>query len=124
LAERSQQLLFTVLPETGAVDQVKGDRRATLLGEAGDLETRFRALRGEGGNQAGEVQDPAAVALEDLCQVKVRSLNRPADLSCAVIQDVGGTEAVAGIGDVDLVAVAPRIALRNVHAFILNVAAA
>ena len=63
-----------------------------------------------------------AALTEDALDVKVTDVQRAADFACAVVPDAGGAQTETGVRDVELMAVAPRTALRDGLALIADVA--
>ena len=81
------QLGFAAFPEGGAVVEVKGDACAVFLGGAGQLEAELAGVGGEGGDQAGQVDDLDAFFAEDAVQVEVFDVEGAADFAGAVVVD-------------------------------------
>ena len=123
LGKNPVQLFFTVLPERRAVVEVKGDPGAVLFGRPRQLETEDARLGRQGRDQAGQVQDLHPFPAEDAVQVKVLHIQGAADFTGAVVMDARPARAVAAVGDVELVPVAPRPALLHLLALVGHVAA-
>ena len=74
-------------------------------------------------DQARQVDDLHAFLAEDPVQVEILHVQRPAHFAGAVVPHARAARAVAAVGDVELVAVAPRPALRHLLAFVVHVPA-
>ena len=74
-------------------------------------------------DEAGEVDDPRAFLAEDAVEVEVADVEGAAYFAGAVIVDPRSAHTVAGVGDVDLVAVAPRAALVDFRPLVVDVPA-
>jgi len=61
------------------------------------------------------MDDLRALVAEDALEVEVLGVQLQPDLTGAVVPDPRATIAVAGVGDVELVAVAPSSALRQIR---------
>jgi hypothetical protein len=97
------------------VVEVERDPRAVLLGRAGELEAEAAGLGRQRGDQAGQVHDLHALAPEDPLEVEVLDVQRAADLAGAVVVDARPARAQAAVGQVELVAVPPGAALRDLR---------
>ncbi len=84
----------------------------------------FGRLGAHGGDESGEVEDLHAFVTEDALDVVVLRVERAADLAGSVVPHAGRAQAEAGVRDVELVAVAPRAALRHLLRLVRDVARA
>ena len=116
-AECLGEFFLTSLPEGRAVIEVEGDERAVLLRGLCQRKAAFGRLMAHGGDQAGQVENADALLPENTLDVKIFDRQRPADLAGAVIPDTRRAQSEAGVGDVELMAIAPRTALFDVKAF-------
>ena len=119
LAEHLAQLFLAVLPERGAMIQVEGDPRAVFLGGPGQLQAERARLGRERRDQARQVDDLHALPAEDPLQIEILDVERPADFAGAVVVHSRPARAAAAVGDVELVAIAPRPALLDLRALVL-----
>ena len=122
LGEGLPQLGLAALPEGGPVVQVEAHRGAVPPGGAGDLEAEPAGLGAQRRDETGHVDDPDALVAEDAVEIEVLGAQRAADLAGAVVPDAGAAVAVARVGDVELVAVAPGPALGDLGALVGHVA--
>ena len=121
--EDRAQFGFAALPEGGAVVEVEADLAAVFLGGAGDFQTEFAGLGGEGGDQTGEVNDLDTFFAEDAFEVKIFDIEFAADFTGAVVLDAGTAAAVTAVGEVELVTETPGVVLFKFGTFVVHVAA-
>ena len=69
------------------------------------------------------MDDLHAFAAEDAVEVEVLDVQRPADFAGAVVGDARAARAVAAVGQVELVAIAPGAALLDFLALVVDVPA-
>ena len=105
------EFFLAAFPEGGAVVEVKGNERSVLLRRFRQRKAALRRLVAHGGNETGQVENVNALLPEDAVDVKILDGKCPADLARPVVPDAGRAQAEAGIGDVELVPVAPWAAL-------------
>ena len=117
LGEDVVQFLLAALPEGSAVVEVKADAGAVFLGGAGYLETEFAGVGAERGDESGKVDYLHAFLPEDAVEVEILHIERTAYLTGTVVPDAGSAGTVTAVGYVDLMAVAPGTALRNLGTF-------
>ena len=107
------QFLLAAFPEGRSVVQVETDQGPVCLRRFDRLQAAFRRLGAHGSDQAGQVQDADALLPEDLFHVKVFRRKRPPDLAGTVVPHPWCPQPEAGVGNVELMAEAPRPALRD-----------
>ena len=76
---------------------------------------REAELRRHSGNQPAQMHHPDAFCAEYALKVEVGGLQSQAHLAGAVVPHARPAEPEAAVGHIDLVAVAPRPALRHLH---------
>ena len=113
--------ILSPLPEGRTIVKVEGNERAVCLGITCYLKAGSGGALAHGGNKAGQMQNAHAILSKKPLQVKIRSADSAADLSSAVILDDGAAQAVARVGDIELMPVAPRAALRNIRPGITDI---
>ena len=118
------KLRLPALPEGGAVVHVEADAPAVGPGALRQLQAGLARLGRHGGEQAGHVDDLHALVLEDALQIIVLRADAPAHLAGPVVVHPRAAHAIAGIGDVELVAHAPGALLDDLRALKFDVAAA
>ena len=118
------KLFLAALPESGAVVEVEGDESAVCLGSLGGGEAELGGGAGHGGDEAGDVEDGHALRAENAVKIELVSAQGRAHLAGAVVPHPGSAHTEAGIGNVELMAIAPRAALIHLNALVVDVAAA
>src|SRR5690554_4176681 len=118
------QFFFAAFPEGGAVVQVEGYAGAVLFGSAGQFQTEVSGVGRKGRDESRKVHNLHAFLTENAVQIEVLHVERASHFACAVVLNTGTTRAVTAVGNVELVAVAPGVALLHFRAFILHVAVA
>ena len=124
LVEGLRELRLPTGPEGGPVVEVEADQGAVPLGHLGELQAALGGLGAHGRDEAGEVQDAYALLAEDAIEVEVTGAEGPSHFAGPVVPHPGGTEAEAGVGDVELGPIAPGAALRNVQPLVADVPSA
>ena len=119
--EGISQLLLSPLPEGGPVVEIKADQCAAALGVFGNGKAGFGGVFTHGGDQAGDVQDLYALLFKNALQVKVLGGDRSSHFAGPVVPHSGSPAAKPGIGNIELVAIAPGAALGDAQPFEGNV---
>ena len=122
LVEGLPKLRLPTGPEGGPVVEVEADQGAVLFGRLGELQTALGGLGAHGRNEAGQVQNAHALLAKDAVEVEIAGGQGPAHLPGPIIPNPGGTQAKAGVRDVELVPIPPGAALGHVQTLIADVA--
>ena len=68
-------------------------------------------------DETGKVQNADALLSENAVNIEIFDGKCSSDLTCAVVPDTRRAQSEAGVGDVELMAIAPRTTLFDVKAF-------
>ena len=68
------------------------------------------------------MDDSCAFLTEDAIQIKILDVQSASDFAGAIVLDIGSAGAVAAVGDIELVTIAPGAAGRDDRAFIIQTA--